>query len=165
MYKLRIFIFLLIYFVNSSVFARNWYNEHKVIAVYIYNLLEYTTWPDKGSKVICVTTNDKVNSVLRKISKQYSFSVKVVDSNSSYNDCYILYIDEKTTLYNNILKMADKNSVLTVSANRNFIDNGGIVGIVYINDKTSLEVNYKKAKSVGLEISADLLEVAQRVIK
>ena len=55
--------------------------------------------------------------------------------------------------------------VLTISEVNGFIEQGGIINFIIVNDKIRFEINERVAKESGLKISSKLLRLARKVIR
>lgn len=55
--------------------------------------------------------------------------------------------------------------LLTISDTPRFVDRGGIIGLVTVEDKVRFEVNLAVARTAQLKISAQLLQLARTVIE
>ena len=62
------------------------------------------------------------------------------------------------------LQSARNASVLTISDTDGFIDSGGVIGLVYADNRIQFEVNLGAAQRAGLKIASQVLKIA-RVVK
>lgn len=157
---------------------------HNIRAAYLFNLLRFLSWhqdsPHNTSKVInlCTSASDLEYQTLQKLeSKQVNGkAIKVIrlptkKTKASPNNCHIAYLvsgnnqskssANKKTI--NAINQYHSHKAVTVGNGKHFIDQGGIVAIVLNNNRMRLDINYRKAKEIGVRMSANLLEVAHIV--
>jgi hypothetical protein len=77
-------------------------------------------------------------------------------------ECHVLYL-EATEDWAEILQSLHGQPILSVSEAEAFVQHGGIVGLFASGERVRFEINLDAARQNGLEISAALLELAQRV--
>jgi hypothetical protein len=163
---LNIFYIVIFMHINlSDAISREWFREHKVVAVYIYNLLNYTDFPSSEKK-ICVYKSKEIAEILEEIGASKNFSVDVItrgkDDISSCSMIYVANNNDPNT--KQLIKKSLNKPILTVGMDKGFAKNHGIVGFYEENDRLKIETNLKRAKESGLRIGAELLEIS-RVIK
>jgi hypothetical protein len=145
------------------------YSDAHVKAAYILKLESFVEFPEKNSvSRICIVGDDLIGSSMAQIAsgKQSDFKIDKVFPSSSFEGCRMVFIAESVEeSLGQILYTLSKRSILTVSDIKGFVNKGGMIGFVNMNDRVKLEVNTKPALDSGLVISSKLLEVAYRVIR
>lgn len=144
---------------------------------------QYTRWPgsyslDRNQQVnICSIGRDAVTQQLGLLEKASTNTlevhVKQQVSPSHIQDCHVLYIAESEKLgFAGLLKQTQGYPVLTVSAIRNFVEEGGMVGLeTDVKTQGNFEkhfvryaLNSRAVSAAGLSVEADSMELAKRVI-
>ena len=91
--------------------------------------------------------------------------IKRNPTSAEIGECNILYVgDEEPRRAQAALQAARHASVLTVSDNDGFADSGGVIGLVYADNRIQFEVNLGAAQRAGLKIASQVLKIA-RVVK
>lgn len=62
-----------------------------------------------------------------------------------------------------LLAEAKGTSTFTVADEKDFVDNGGMLGLVNADNRISFEINQQVAEDAGLKISSRLLSLAKAV--
>jgi hypothetical protein len=78
------------------------------------------------------------------------------------DDCQLVYIGENAEL-SEILLLLGEQPVLTVSDAAGFIEEGGIIQFILIQNKVRFRINVAAANAAGLNISSKLLSLAVSV--
>ncbi|MFH2045362.1 MAG: YfiR family protein [Pseudomonadota bacterium] len=80
--------------------------------------------------------------------------------------CQAIFISasEKNNL-NSILNAIKNKEIVTISDMNNFVDNGGNIGFIRIENKIRFDINLITAQKSHLKIRSDLLSLARRIIK
>lgn len=154
---------------------------------YLFNLLRFLSWhkdsPYSTSDYInlCTSASDSEYKTLKKLESQkvngkdikitqLFAKVKAVSKNKK-DPCHLVYLvpikgKYKAAADRKMIKRITQyhtQKAVTVGNGEEFIKNGGIVAIVLNNNRMRLNINYKKAKSIGVHMSANLLEAAHIV--
>ncbi len=141
-------------------------------SVFIYNFLNYVTWPDvAGSKKLCVYGNNAIADTLDRIRKKQqqagtSFTVQRLNNPEEAGSCQILYLDSSlgTSRITSIAISLGKQAVLTISDVERFSSENGIVSLIEKDNKPHISINEQRAHDAGLKVSSRLLSIAE-VIK
>lgn len=156
--------------------AKTTYSESEVKAAYLYKFSGFVDWPDtvfssdKAPFLIGVLGDDPFQSILDKTiegkkAKDHPVAAKRSNIPSDLKECHIVFISasEKNRIESIIAEFATE-PVLTVSDSEDFVKQGGVIGLVNIDDKIRFEVNLDAAKKAGLKISSQLLDVARVIL-
>ena len=145
----------------------------KIKSAYIYQFLQFVTWPDISNHPdqsfnICVFGKETITENLKLLDLSHQgeklIEVKFPKSMDDANNCNILYIAETNNdKLQAILEYLHDKPILSVSSMKNFAKRGGIIGFVTLNNKVRLQINRKPALQANLKISAKLLEVSTLV--
>ena len=148
--------------------------EYQIKAVFLFNFSQFVEWPDsaftqKTSPIIIgILGSDPFGSFLdgtldHEIVNGHPFIVKRFHKISEIKDCHILYIQQEKNLVETLSQLKGK-SILTVSDIPDFIQKGGIIKFVRINNKIQFQINPKAADEAGLTLSSKLLRLAEIII-
>lgn len=165
---------------------------HNIRTAYLFNLLRFLSWhqdspQSKSSSInLCTSASDLEYQTLKQLeSKQVNGkaikvirlpvekhkAVAVKKQKAVTDSCHIAYLvtsesRAKNSANKKITKTISRHhnhNVVTVGNGKHFIEHGGIVAIVLNNNRMRLDINYRKAKEIGVRMSANLLEVAHIV--
>jgi len=173
-------ICLLVLHCPSLIFAQDetTFKEYDVKAVWLIAFLRFIDWPaDAMSKSDTITIgifgDQPVPSQFAlaldtpvKGKKLVIRSIRELQEDTVLSDCLILFIDANhIESLETIIGLVDTKSVLTVSETDAFLENGGIVNFVIVNDQIRFEINQVAAQKSGLRIPSQLLRRAHKVIR
>jgi len=157
------------------------YPKEEVRAAFLFNFLKFVEWPESNfsdassAYNICMFGDIGSKDIFDKLTKQEAKSRTIqidysgVDNLSSVTpdmltDCHIVYLGfMQTDTAKRILQATEEHAILTVSIIDNFIENGGMITLVTQGKKNVLRINLNAAQTVGLKISANMLDVAEIV--
>jgi hypothetical protein len=149
--------------------------EYQVKAVFLFNFTQFVEWPAQVFQTpqtpieIGILGQDPFGSYLdqtiagEKVNGR-SLIVRRYHGIDEIKTCHILFISkaEAANIGEIISALKDRN-ILTVSDAANFIQEGGMVRFITVNNKIKLQVNPEAAKAAGLAISSKLLTLAEIV--
>ncbi|NPA39994.1 MAG: YfiR family protein [Thermodesulfobacteria bacterium] len=171
--KLFIGVGFLLIFLTSTLRATTLL-EYKIKTAFIYNFLKFIDLPDnkKNGKniTICVFGRKdpfgKIIDILNtKEVKGKKLKVKKIFALSQVKMCSVLFIpsgEERTEEILNYIR-EKKLPILTIGESPDFIDKGGIINFVIIDNKVRFEINNTIANELGIKISSRLLRLARKV--
>ena len=165
--------------VNLSInigFAQEPVNPSKVQTAYLYHFMRFIEWPDDArpggdaAYTICAPKDSPEIGFLELITQKsvndQPISVKQIDNTTPLSDCQILYlVDIKPLEQKKYIENLDGLPVLSVGNGKRFLGLGGIIAFNVRKGQVTFSVNLKAASEVDLKISANMLDVAERVIK
>lgn len=150
--------------------------EFQVEAAYLYNFGKFVRWPDNSGPspqspfLLCVMGRDPFQGALDAVISGQTIGgapvavKKVVDLNG-LSGCRILYVNrEDVGRFRSALDIAHHLPIVTVSEAPDFLKQGGIIQFVLVGDRIRFAVNLTAAHNAGIELSAELLKVATRVV-
>lgn len=145
-----------------------------VKGIYLYNFIRYTQWPIE-SKVtehveVAVFGSADFSTTLKEIAQQSNFrptmKVSVCQSIPCEVVMQVAFIHHEDPLKRKyILDALTGNAVLTVSDQRGFLQQGGMIEVLEQDGHLVFSINLAKIKKEKLYISADILQMAQHVIQ
>lgn len=149
--------------------------EPEVKAAFLYNFGKYVRWPRTGRAtngvfVIAVLGADPFGPALDDIASgnqidSRPIAIKRVATEKELEDCEIVYIsDSEGPRLEQILAALQGSPILTVSDIPQFVERGGMIGLVTVDRRVRFEVNLQAAERAGLSVGSQLLRLARAVI-
>jgi len=146
--------------------------EYQVKAAFLFNFAKFVEWPASAFAIadqpitICIKGKDPFGKVLEQtVSNKTINGRKIVVKRSSQDDmseCQILFISSsEQDRLPQILKSLNGKSILTVADMNGFLQAGGMINLILVDDKIRFEINYAAALKVGLKKSSQLLRLAE----
>ncbi len=149
--------------------------EYEVKSAYLYNFAKFVEWParagamDRDSFAICVIGKDPFGTTLDQTVAGETIDGKKVVSRrilrpQEASECRVLFISaSEGDQLHDVLAVANKASVLTVSDMPEFSQRGGMIQFVLEGNRVRFEVNLTSAQEAGLTLRSDLLKIAVTV--
>lgn len=150
--------------------------EYQVKATYLYNFSKFVEWPanlisDPNTPIIIgILGDDPFGSEIErtiegKTSNGRRLVIKRFPNLRALEFCHILFISssERNSLRQTLAAVGP--GVLTVGDADRFVQTGGIINFVLIENTVHFEINKAAAERAGLKISAKLLNLAQSARK
>ena len=147
--------------------------EYQVKAAFLYNFTQFISWSPQAFSsatspfVIGIVGEDPFGSYLdetvagEKVDG-HPIIVQRYKAGEKIGECQLLFFATGSAKENTeIINTLKDNKRLTVSDNREFMQQGGIIGLVTINNKVKIQVNLEAAQSADLTISSKLLRLAE----
>lgn len=140
-------------------------------------LLPFVEWPagafasPDAPLVIGVVGKNPVEDTLTHAArgqrvKGRRIEVRNVKEDDELGSCQVVFlIQSVAALTDDILRRLRGRPVLTVSDQNNFARQGGVIGLVLVDQKVSMEFNLDSARAAELKLSSQLLRTARAVIK
>jgi hypothetical protein len=142
--------------------------EYRVKTAFLYNFSRFVTWPeatmqDRTEFTLCVIGTDpfgtELDNLAGKAVQKQTLVIRRLSSLAMLDDCQLLYIGENTEP-TEVLLLLREQPVLTVSDAAGFIEEGGIIQFMLIQNKVRFRINAGAANHAGLNISSKLLSLA-----
>lgn len=152
-------------------------SDYQVKAAYIYNFAKFVQWPQSafsGAAApirFCILNDHAFEQELNQIVKGKAIAGHAVDviqvqDGEQARACHVLFVNSAHgRQMRQIVDALHQASVLTVGETEDFIEEGGIITFVVLEERVQFEVNHRAAHDAGLYISARLLGVAKRVFE
>ena len=170
-----IYLFGLLLGPANCVGAEVGMKESQVKALFLFNFAKYVDWPPaifagtNAPIIIGLIGEDRFGDALKKIieGKQISgrqIVIQPIEKDGDAGKCQILFIsDSEKNRLSEILDKIKALPVLTVGETDQFVELGGVINFVKKEGKVRLEINSEAARQARLEISSQLLRVADVV--
>lgn len=144
--------------------------EYQLKASYIYHFTKFIEWPQakiasgEGTFSICVLGKDPFGKALDVISGKKAhgariqvFRIKAPDE----RECHIVFVNESDPkLEAEIINAVSEPGVLVIGESDQFIEHGGLLRFLTMNDRVRFQIDRKRAEAAGLEIAKKLMSVA-----
>lgn len=151
-------------------------DEASVVVAYLYNFGKFVEWPAEAFALpeanirYCFYGEDSLVSVTDTLAdkrvKDHPLEVVHIKRGGSLEGCHLLYVDASERLYiRPLLNLTRNMPLLTVSEIDGFAAAGGIIGLVYADNKLKFEINSAAAAQARLRVSSQLLMLAIDVIE
>ncbi len=149
--------------------------EYDVKAALLYKISKFVRWPEAsfatsaGTLRICVVGRDDFGASIdaikgQKVQGQVVVIERLPRPEQSASNCHIVFISRSEhSRLASVLNALDGAPVLTVSDIDEFVVHGGMVGFATSDGKISFQINPTASARAGLEISAQLLQLATLV--
>lgn len=147
--------------------------ENRLKAVYLFNFLQFTKWPDsvftdaRAPIILGVVGNDPMGTALDEAVKaekvgEHPINVVRFRTRDEITKCQALFIGltEKDSCQT-ILNAVQGSPTLTVSEISGFNYLGGCIRLYVENNKLRFEINMKSVKEARLKMSSKLIRLAK----
>jgi hypothetical protein len=146
------------------------HDERAVRAAYVFNLIKYVEWPEgHGDLLIEYIGEPATGETLQKMldgktSDSRTIHVLLAPHEDELAKCSIVYIaDRKVSEIHKELDRLKGKKILTLGETETFTEDGGMVGLVKVDDHIQIQVNLEAAQRAGVKISSRVLSLAQIV--
>jgi hypothetical protein len=148
-------------------------SEPEVKAAFVLNFAKFVEWPPESFSSsadplrVCVVGSKAIVSSLRRLARGKTVAerwpeVREVDD-MQIGGCHILFVGSSGKELPHLLESARDMSILTVSDTDGFIAAGGMINLVFDNNRIRFDVNFKAAQAARLKLSSKLLSLAKSV--
>jgi hypothetical protein len=146
--------------------------EEAVKAGSIYNFTKFIVWPNdvstRNNFYLCVFSKHKPNDGLLALSGKLvadkPIVIRHINKASNINDCQMAFIaNDSSKDVQETLNKVTKLPILTVSDSPDFIDKGGMIGLIKDGKRVGFEINIAKTNAFGIHVGAQMLKLAKRV--
>ncbi len=155
--------------------ARNQFDEYQIKAAFLYNLTNFTFWPDdcfisdESPFVITILGKNPFGKSLELLVKDervnnHPIQIRQIKQISELDLTHILFVpSEFKKEVAPALKHFSQSGLLTVSDYPDFCKLGGAVNLLIDKNRLNLELNPTAAKQHNLKFSSKLLQLARLV--
>ncbi|WP_096085691.1 YfiR family protein [Agaribacterium haliotis] len=170
------FLALIFYSILSvSVKASATESGERVKAQFVYNFVNYVTWPDdafvseKSSIELCLFGQVGFEPYLRAFEGvlvgERALTIISTDRLEQIADgCHLLFVSEQQrVLLPRFWQQINYSYVLSVGEKSEFAEKGGIISIFRTKDRLRFDINISNAINNGLFLDSDLLSLARTI--
>jgi hypothetical protein len=149
--------------------------EYQVKAAFLYNFLKYVQWPNQALAVgepirICILGADPFGQILdrtiaNRTVEQHPLEVRRISrpGNSIYV-CHLAFMSHaETHRYPDWFAAIGEKPILTVGEEPDFINAGGAIEFVLIEDKVRFDINEQALTRAGVSLSSRIMALARRI--
>ena len=167
---------LLIMGIVYPLFAQRHPPRHyQVKAVFLYNFTQFVEWPpaafpdSDAPLVVGILGEDPFGPYLEKVIEGeqingHPLAIRRFEPGEEIKDCHVLFVNlPHSSQIAETLKKLQGQNILTVSDQADFLEVGGMIKFVSVNNKIQFQINADVASSADLKISSKLLRVAEIV--
>jgi hypothetical protein len=150
--------------------------EYEVKAAFLYHFSQFVDWPQESFKdaksplTYCTVGEDPFHGALDaslsgKTIGARPFRVQHLKQPQDIRGCQILFVGAgEKKLVPSVLTSLQGNPVLTVGESEQFVQEGGMIGFLFEENKIRFEINLEAAEHAKLKMSSRLLALAKTVI-
>lgn len=147
-------------------------SEYQVKGAYLYNFTKFVTWPptafarQQDPFRLCVLGQNPFGQLLEILTKKSvnnkRISVDYLGDIQQVAGCHLLFVarSEQEKLPE-ILAAIQEQPILTVGDMPDFVQQGGMIHFILVNDTLRFVINQETALEAGLKINAMLLQIGQ----
>ena len=162
---------LLLLLLTGNTSAQTPSKQYQIMAGFLLHFSSYVYWPQQPDALkYCIVGNNPFGDYLQQVltastkkSNKKAIALALLDDNVSSQElsaCHLIYAQQNS--YQQIWgKMTHSSAQLLVSNHSDFIQQGGMVNFYQEQQKLRFEINLTSARQNGLEISAQLLQLAR----
>jgi hypothetical protein len=144
--------------------------EYLIKAAFVYDMLKATQWPKvrSGRVLLCVLGRDPFGAAWRSIAGRpigkSKLEVAPVQAGGDLAACDALFLStSERARWPDIRAALGTRPILTMSEMTGFAQDGGMVGLMAIDNRLRFDVNLKAVRKAGLSIDTNALEQANMV--
>ena len=163
---LRLLAFLsLTLLISAAARAELELAEQKIKAGLIYNFLKYTIWPSQTATLhVCVFGDDSFKTTLEPMKSrsvnQKQINVRTIQQTQEAEGCQLLFIGrEKISHWPSLRDELSRKSILTVSDQNGFLEDGGMIELGHNNNRIDVKVDMKPLNAANLQVQDRLLKL------
>ena len=146
-------------------------DEDGIKVAFLVNFAKYTEWPSgssAGGLRFCGLSAQALSGKLAQLQGRQvqgrEIQVRAPASRDEWRDCHVLYVAEGGRA-EAVLRAVGQAPVLTVSDSPDFAQSGGIIGLKLRAGRMRFDINLGAARRAGLNLSSQLLKLADEVVQ
>lgn len=169
------FVFILLFFIASSLQAQAQAQHVRFQAVFIYNFTKYVKWPSSyksGNFEIGVLGASSITNELKtklegkKQVGSQRIKIKQYSSVASLGRCHILFIPKRSSgQIRSVLSKLSGKSTLIITESPGMITKGAVINFTFQGVKVGFELNVREARKRNFRIDPALIRLAKNVIQ
>lgn len=158
---------------SSAALAQQKAAEADVKVAYLFNFAKFTEWPPAflpagGTVTLCVLGDDDLGPALTvletKTVQGRTVRVRRGLRAEEIRGCHVLYfgaVEERMAA--EARRMAETHATLTLGDSEGFVERGGMVGLVKVDNRIAFDVNVEATHRASLKLSSQVLKLARVV--
>lgn len=150
-------------------------SDQQMKAAFVLNFIRYTEWPERSFATpdaplaVCVfgdPGNAGVSGLAGRVIRGHMLQVHAVASADEARGCHVLFFsDLDARRFVSTLRAMQHTPALTIGEADGFVDIGGMIGLVHLDNRLQFEVNLGIVQQAQLKASSQLLRLAHNVIE
>jgi hypothetical protein len=171
LYLKKAFIAVMVYVLTAPALNAQKISEYQVEAAFMFNFTKFVEWPASAFNnstepfVVGIVGNDPFGQYLREIIAgekvmEHNIIIERYRDLSAVGKCHMLFVNLPGKTAEALNQLKDR-SILTISDNENFAENGGMIQFYPENETIRLRTNVNAVKSANLNVSSKLLRIAK----
>jgi uncharacterized protein DUF4154 len=156
--------------------AQSQAGEYHVKAAFLYHFVQLVEWPanslggESSPVTLCIIGEDPFGGDLEatlagKTVGTRSLRVRHLKEAEELQGCHVLFVSEHEAAHlARLLQGLKDGPILTVGESNGFVEQGGMIGFLVVDNKVRFEINLEAAERAKLKISSRLLLLAKTVI-
>lgn len=145
-------------------------NESAVKTAFLYNFFKFIAWPDAAPNQevfsLCTTSLDALGDSLQVLKNKTIGATPITItrgvSDNNLKHCHLVFISTSSDIPA-IVNRLKGLPIVTVSDTPDFINQGGMIGLVQVDNRLGFEINLDAANASSVHIGAQMLKLAKRV--
>jgi hypothetical protein len=147
--------------------------EYQVKTAFLFNFAKFTEWPSGAfqnpeSPIVVLVIGqdpvaDEIETLKGKIAQGRKLAIKRSAGIPEGERFHVLFICRNESPAQ-VLRSLRNRGVLTISDSKQFCHNGGIIGLVTVDNKVSFEINTDALERSGVRLNSQVLKIA-KIIK
>lgn len=149
-------------------------SEYAVKTAFIFNFAKFTEWPapasvaTRGQIVLCAFAGEPYKAALAAIDGKSlqgrTMQVRFRVGREEIKSCDMMFVTgSEERRITELLRMVKGSPVLTVGDVDGFAEAGGMIGLIYADNRVQFEINNEAAQRANLKIGSQLLRLARLV--
>jgi hypothetical protein len=150
-------------------------SELSLKSAFLYKFIHYTDWPDQALGAvadpiaICVIEQDAFAEALEsavsgRTSHDHHVIVRRVASAGDFGGCHVLSVGSlEPARLEQVLSRASAQPILTIGDAEGFARQGGMINFARRGSRLGFEINRSSVRRAGLNLSSQLLKLAELV--
>ena len=150
--------------------------EYEVKAAYLYNIVNFVTWPPEAFAGpadplrVCVYGADPFGDLIDRamtggMSNGRTVAVVRTADPSTLSTCQLVFVAGRTTdPINQVVRATEQRPVLTVGDSSDFLRRGGMIAFVIDGGRVRFDISLQTTSERGLLLSSRLLQVARSIV-
>jgi hypothetical protein len=166
------FSIVILTWLPSAIAADTAASEYSVKAAIIYKIAKFVAWPEDAFSSrndplpVCLPNADPMGPAMDALAGKIVWGRPIAvrrleDISTVEADCKILFLSQASAdSQMKIVSNVANAPILTIGESRDFINLGGIVTLEIENSRVQFAINVAASERAGLNISAQLLQLA-----
>jgi hypothetical protein len=144
--------------------------ECQLKAAFLYKFIKFVEWPPEvwdGSRALVVgmigdsPMREALGTIAGKEANHHRLVIRHFGDADSLEFCHVLFVDRTQDAdLDSIMSRVKGDRTLTVGETRGFMDSGGMIRFMLVDNRLRFEVDVESARAADLRISSRLLNLA-----